>query len=64
MSKDSSLTNLELKPSDANIMIRFVGEFNSNLKFIEKMYDVKIFQNGNNLKIFIFPAPIGKHIDG
>ena len=32
-------------------MIRFVGEFNSNLKFIEKMYDVKIFQNGNNLKI-------------
>ena len=51
MSKDSSLTNLELKPSDANIMIRFVGEFNSNLKFIEKMYDVKIFQNGNNLKI-------------
>ena len=51
MSKDSSLTNLELKLSDANIMIRFVGEFNSNLKFIEKMYDVKIFQNGNNLKI-------------
>ena len=51
MSKDSSLTNLELKPSNTNIMIRFVGEFNSNLKFIEKMYDVKIFQNGNNLKI-------------
>ena len=51
MSKDSSLTNLELKLSDANIMIRFVGEFNSNLKFIEKKFDVKIFQNGNNLKI-------------
>ena len=51
MSKDSALTNLELQPSDANIMIRFVGELNENLKFVEKTFKVKIFQNGNNLKI-------------
>ena len=51
MSKDSSLSNLELKPSDANIMIRFVGELNENLKFVEKTFGVKIFQNGNKLKI-------------
>ena len=51
MSKDSSLTNLELQPSDANVMIRFVGELNENLKFVEKTFNVKIFQNGNNLKI-------------
>ena len=51
MSKDSALTNLELQPSDANIMIRFVGELNGNLKFVEKTFNVKIFQNGNNLKI-------------
>jgi len=51
MSKNSALTNLELKPSDANVMIRFVGELNENLKFVEKTFNVKIFQNGNNLKI-------------
>tara|TARA_B100000575_G_scaffold82654_1_gene65005 strand:- start:351 stop:1298 length:948 start_codon:yes stop_codon:yes gene_type:complete len=51
MSKDSALTNLELQPSNANIMIRFVGELNENLKFVEKTFNVKIFQNGNNLKI-------------
>ena len=51
MSKNSALTNLELKPSDANIMVRFVGELNENLKFVEKTYDVKIYQNGNSLKI-------------
>ena len=51
MSKDSALTNLELQPSDANIMIRFVGELNENIKFVEKTFNVKIFQNGNNLKI-------------
>ncbi len=51
MSKDSALTNLKLLPSDANTMIRFVGELNENLKFIEKTFNVKIFQNGNNLKI-------------
>ena len=32
-------------------MIRFVGELNQNLKFVEKTFGVKIFQNGNNLKI-------------
>ena len=32
-------------------MIRFVGELNENLKFVEKTFNVKIFQNGNNLKI-------------
>ena len=51
MSKDSALTNLELTPSDANVMIRFVGELNENLKFVEKNFNVKIYQNGNNLKI-------------
>ena len=51
MSKDSALTNLELQPSDANVMIRFVGELNENLKFVEKTFNVKIFQNGNKLKI-------------
>ena len=51
MSKDSALTNLELQPSDANVMIRFVGELNENLKFVEKTFNVKNFQNGNNLKI-------------
>ena len=51
MSKDSALTNLELKPSDANIMVRLVGELNENLKYVEKTFSVKIFQNGNNLKI-------------
>ena len=51
MSKDSALTNLELQPSVANVMIRFVGELNENLKFVEKTFNVKIFQNGNNLKI-------------
>ena len=51
MSKDSALTNFELNPSDANIMVRFVGELNENLKFIEKTFNVKIFQNGNQIKI-------------
>jgi phosphate starvation-inducible PhoH-like protein len=32
-------------------MIRFVGELNENLKYVEKTFNVKIFQNGNNLKI-------------
>ena len=51
MSKNSALTNFELNPSDANIMVRFVGELNENLKFIEKTFNVKIFQNGNQIKI-------------
>ena len=32
-------------------MVRFVGELNGNLKFIEKKLNVQIFQNGNNLSI-------------
>ena len=51
MSKDLALTNLELKPSNANTMIRFVGELNENLKFVEKTFNVRIFQNNNYLKI-------------
>ena len=51
MSKDSALTNLKLDPFDANVMVRFVGELNENLKFVEKTYNVKIFQNGDSLKI-------------
>ena len=51
MPKDSALTNLELTPPDANVMVRFVVELNENLKFVEKNFNVKIFQNGNILKI-------------
>ena len=51
MSTDSSLKNLELKSNDANVMVRFVGELNENLKFVEKTFNVRIFQNGNNIKI-------------
>ena len=42
MSKDSALTKIELNPSDANVMVRFVGELNENLKFVEKTFNVKI----------------------
>ena len=31
--------------------MRFVGELNGNIKFIEKSFKVKVFQNGNKLKI-------------
>ena len=51
MSKNSALTNFEFNPPDANIMVRFVGELNENLIFIEKTFNVKIFQNGNQIKI-------------
>ena len=51
MSKDSTLTKIEFTPPDANVMIRFVGELNGNLKYVEKSFNVTIFQNGNNLKI-------------
>tara|TARA_B100000287_G_scaffold431038_1_gene487505 strand:+ start:495 stop:1463 length:969 start_codon:yes stop_codon:yes gene_type:complete len=51
MSKDLSLTNIELSPNDADILIRFVGELNKNLKFVEKSFKVKIFQNGNKISI-------------
>ena len=42
MPTDSSLKNLELKSNDANVMVRFVGELNENLKFVEKTFNVKI----------------------
>ena len=43
--------NLVLSPPDANVLVRFVGELNGNIKFIEKSFKVKVFQNGNKLKI-------------
>jgi phosphate starvation-inducible PhoH-like protein len=51
MSKDSSLVNLELNPNDADVLIRFVGELNKNIKLVEKNFNVKIFQNGNKISI-------------
>jgi len=51
MSKDSSLANLELNPNDADVLIRFVGELNENIKLVEKNFNVKIFQNGNKISI-------------
>ena len=51
MSKDSSLANLELNPNDADVLIRFVGELNKNIKLVEKNFNVKIFQNGNKISI-------------
>ena len=49
MSKDFTSDSLELKPNDADVLIRFVGELNENLKLVEKTFRVKIFQNGNVL---------------
>jgi len=51
MSKDSTLVNLELNPNDADVLIRFVGELNKNIKLAEKNFNVKIFQNGNKISI-------------
>ena len=51
MPKDLSSANLELNPNDANVLIRFVGELNGNLKLLEKTFKVKIFQNGNKIVI-------------
>ena len=51
MSKDFTSDSLELKPNDADVLIRFVGELNENLKLIEKTFKVKIFQNGNKISI-------------
>ena len=34
--QDTSPSKLSLNPPDANVMVRFVGELNGNLKFIEK----------------------------
>ncbi len=50
LDKENS-NNLVLSPPDANVLVRFVGELNGNIKFIEKSFKVKVFQNGNKLKI-------------
>ena len=51
MSKDLTSASLELNPNDADILIRFVGKLNENLKIVEKTFKVKIFQNGNRISI-------------
>ena len=51
MPDKESPRNLILSPPDANVLVRFVGELNGNIKFIEKSFKVKVFQNGNKLKI-------------
>ena len=51
MSKDFTSASLELKPNNADVLIRFVGELNENLKLVEKTFRVKIFQNGNKISI-------------
>ena len=51
MPDKESPKNLILSPPDANVLVRFVGELNGDIKFIEKSFKVKVFQNGNKLKI-------------
>ena len=51
MPDKESPKNLILSPPDADVLVRFVGELNGNIKFIEKSFKVKVFQNGNKLKI-------------
>ena len=51
MPKDITFASLELNPNDADVLIRFVGELNENLKIVEKTFKVKIFQNGNKISI-------------
>ncbi len=51
MPKDLTSASLELNPNDADVLIRFVGELNENLKIVEKTFKVKIFQNGNKISI-------------
>ena len=51
MPDKESPKKLILSPPDANVLVRFVGELNGNIKFIEKSFKVKVFQNGNKLKI-------------
>jgi len=51
MSKDLTSASLELNPNDADVLIRFVGKLNENLKIVEKTFKVKIFQNGNRISI-------------
>ena len=50
MPDKESPKNLTLSPPDANVLVRFVGELNGNIKFVEKSFKVKVFQNGNKLK--------------
>ena len=51
MSKDLTSASLELNPNDADVLIRFVGKLNENIKIVEKTFKVKIFQNGNRISI-------------
>ena len=51
MPDKESPKNLILSPPDANVLVRFVGELHGTIKFIEKSFKVKVFQNGNKLKI-------------
>ena len=51
MSKDLTSSSLELNPNDADVLIRFVGKLNENLRIVEKTFKVKIFQNGNRISI-------------
>ena len=51
MSKDLTSASLELNPNDADVLIRFVGKLNENIKIVEKTFKVKIFQNGNKIRI-------------
>ena len=51
MPKDLTSASLDLNPNDADVLIRFVGELNENLKIVEKTFKVKIFQNGNKISI-------------
>ena len=51
MPKELTSASLELNPNDADVLIRFVGELNENLKIVEKTFKVKIFQNGNKISI-------------
>ena len=51
MPKNLFLANFELSPNDADVLIRFVGELNKNLKIVENKFKVKIFQNGNKVSI-------------
>ena len=51
MPDKESPKNLILSPPDANVLVRCVGELSGNIKFIEKSFKVKVFQNGNKLKI-------------
>ena len=42
MSKDLTSASLELNPNDADVLIRFVGKLNENLRIVEKTFKVKM----------------------